>query len=234
MRLLRQTVRPGRRPAGSRGLAPLCLVLALGAAHGLGGTAGAAELSTSDLETSPSLVGRPLDEALAALRAEGLKLIYTSSVVRPGMRVVAEPTAEEARARLEELLAPHGLEALDGPNEAIVIVPRMAPPVAPAAAPQRSSIIGTVRSHRDATAVAGVAVRLLGTDLAATSRADGGFLIRAVEPGSYTLEVTVDDDIWCRDMANDATRSEPITVLAEPPTTAVVRSGPGRGRPGCA
>jgi hypothetical protein len=71
-------------------------------------------------------VGRPLTEALLDLRSRGLKIVFTSEVVRPEMSVVAEPRAEEPRRILAELLAPHGLEARHGPGETIVVVPRVA------------------------------------------------------------------------------------------------------------
>jgi hypothetical protein len=170
-----------------------------------------------------SYAGRTLDAALAELRSRGLKIIYTSNVVRPGMRVVAEPTAATPRLLLDELLAAHGLEALDGPNDTIVVVPRVAAPVPPTAAAAGSTILGTVRSRRDATPIAGVSLRLLEADGATTSAADGSFLIAEVEAGTYTLEVRrrgfVVEEL--RGVRVEAGRPVRLAVLLEPaPITA--------------
>jgi TonB dependent receptor/TonB-dependent Receptor Plug Domain len=65
---------------------------------------------------------QPLAEALDELRARGLKLIYSTRTVRPTMLVVAPPTASSPRQVLDELLAPHGLEAREGPGGSLLIV----------------------------------------------------------------------------------------------------------------
>lgn len=67
--------------------------------------------------------GRPLEEALLDLRARGLRIVFTSNVVRPDMRVEREPAAAGLRQVLDELLAPHGLTSRDGPNGIVVVVP---------------------------------------------------------------------------------------------------------------
>ena len=168
-----------------------------------------------------SYAGRTLDEALAELRSRGLKIIYTSNVVRPVMRVVAEPTAATPRLLLDELLAAHGLEALDGPNDTIVVVPRVAAPEPPTAAAAGSTILGTVRSRRDATPIAGVSLRLLEADGATTSAADGSFLIAEVEAGTYTLGVGVVgdavQDVDHRRLIDDQNMNTPTKSRPTPP-----------------
>ncbi len=64
-----------------------------------------------------------MTEALLALRARGLKIVFTSEVVQPGMTVAHEPVARQPRRILDELLVPHGLEARNGPGDTIVVVP---------------------------------------------------------------------------------------------------------------
>ena len=66
--------------------------------------------------------GRRLDEALADLQRRGLKIIYSSEVVRPDMRVELEPRESSLRRDLDELLLPHGLIAQDGPGGTVLIV----------------------------------------------------------------------------------------------------------------
>lgn len=69
------------------------------------------------------LAGRPLSEVLRELSAGELKLVFTTSVVRPEMLVATEPQATTPRELLEELLAPHGLAVQGGPDGVLVVVP---------------------------------------------------------------------------------------------------------------
>ena len=66
--------------------------------------------------------GRPLEEVLRLLQQAGLPIVFSSEVVKPGMRVAAEPRATTPRQQLDELLAPHGLKAEVGPGRVILIV----------------------------------------------------------------------------------------------------------------
>jgi hypothetical protein len=72
----------------------------------------------------PGFSGKPLTEALRSLQSEGLRIVFTSQVVRPEMRVEIEPTATEPLAVLAELLEPHGLFAREGPGDTLVVVRR--------------------------------------------------------------------------------------------------------------
>lgn len=65
---------------------------------------------------------RSLVEALAELQARGLKIIFSSEVVRADMRVEVEPRAIPLRRALDELLLPHGLIAQDGPGGRVLVV----------------------------------------------------------------------------------------------------------------
>jgi hypothetical protein len=66
--------------------------------------------------------GRSLVEALQLLQAEGLRIVFTSATVTPGMRVPIEPRATTARQQLDELLAPHGLRTRNGPGGILEVV----------------------------------------------------------------------------------------------------------------
>jgi hypothetical protein len=76
----------------------------------IAGTAGAAWL------------GRPLTEALRDLQSQGLRIVFTSQLVRPEMRVEAEPAAKDPRRVLDEILAPHGLRAEERVGGILVVV----------------------------------------------------------------------------------------------------------------
>lgn len=75
--------------------------------------------------------GRPLAEVLRGLQDDGLEIVFTTELVRPGMEVVAEPASDEPRRILDEILAPHGLEVREGPG-GVLVVARAREPEAPA------------------------------------------------------------------------------------------------------
>jgi hypothetical protein len=68
------------------------------------------------------LRGRTLAEALHILEGRGLRIIYSTDVVRPEMIVGIEPRSTEPRPLLDELLREHHLHATSGPHGSIVIV----------------------------------------------------------------------------------------------------------------
>jgi hypothetical protein len=74
-------------------------------------------------DPAPSWRGLPLEQALQALQSQGLRIVFTSRLVLPGMRVETEPASRDPRRILDEILAPHGLRAQDGAGGTIVVVP---------------------------------------------------------------------------------------------------------------
>ncbi len=92
----------------------------------------------------PRAESRRLDEALVDLQQRGLKIIFSSQVVRPEMRVHTEPRITSLRRRLDEVLAPHGLIARDGPGGTVLVVknPRARLDQRPTPAALRASATG--------------------------------------------------------------------------------------------
>ena len=70
----------------------------------------------------------PLSSAVADLERRGLAVLYSSDLVRPWMKVAAEPTAIDPAGVLVEILRPHGLAARPGPGGLLLVVrqPRVA------------------------------------------------------------------------------------------------------------
>jgi hypothetical protein len=101
------------------------------------GTAALGPLSAQPAQTTRRFQsGTPLTEALLQLQQAGLKLVFSSQLVRPEMKVEAEPRSLEPRKILSELLAPHGLDVREGPGGVLIVVPgplRPAPHPFPAA-----------------------------------------------------------------------------------------------------
>ncbi len=110
--------------------------------------------------------GRLLVDVLQQFRDRGLDLIFSSAVVDEQLRVAAEPTASEPRAALEEILAPLGLVAEDGPGGSILILSRGA---------ETGNLKGRVVSATRGTPIARATVRLPETGSATTTANDGSF-----------------------------------------------------------
>ncbi len=128
--------------------------------------------------------GRPLTEVLLALQEQGLTIVFTSQLVRPEMKVAAEPTAREPRRILDEILGPHGLAVEEGPGAVLVVVARAA------SGERKASIEGEVLVRGSRRGMPGAVVRVVDRGLEIPVRADGGFLVAALDPGSYTLEAS--------------------------------------------
>lgn len=80
----------------------------------------AATASAADPE--PIRAGMRLRDALRSLESQGLRIFYSTSVVRSRMRVAADPVASELDAVLAEILAGAGLGLAAGPNETWLVV----------------------------------------------------------------------------------------------------------------
>ena len=91
---------------------------------------------------SPRYAGRGLADVLEELRADGLRLIYSTDLVRPGMKVREEPRGNTPRLVLDEVLAPHGLVASPGPEGLLVVVKRPPAKGAPDAAAGKALQLG--------------------------------------------------------------------------------------------
>lgn len=89
-------------------LPALCLVMMLGVAvH-------ADEAATAT--PAAMRAGDRLDAVLAGLNARGLRIVYSSALVRPDMTLRAVPSAVEIDALLREILAPWNLRAVRAGN----------------------------------------------------------------------------------------------------------------------
>jgi hypothetical protein len=173
-------------------------------------TVAAAEVSPGEAASDARYRGRPLQRALHDLRERGLVLLFSTVTVRPDMRVASEPSANEPRAILEQLLAPHGLRAVTGAGGALVVVvaaPASVPmgtlrgdvrssgrdaldevvvrvwTSAPSPAPDLPAAAGASQASRTAVEVEEDGVVTVRT------AANGRFEIDALPPGSYAIEV---------------------------------------------
>ncbi len=71
--------------------------------------------------------GSSLTEALLELESSGLRVVFSSQLVRPEMRVELEPRPGPPSRILAEILAPHGLRAVTATGGRLVVVRAPAP-----------------------------------------------------------------------------------------------------------
>ncbi|TNF83168.1 MAG: VWA domain-containing protein [Acidobacteria bacterium] len=69
-----------------------------------------------------SYAGRPLVSVLRDFQNRGLRILYSSDLVRPDMMIGRTPTATTLHGILEQLLAPHGLKPEIGPLGSVLVV----------------------------------------------------------------------------------------------------------------
>ncbi|MPY89740.1 MAG: serine hydrolase [Luteitalea sp.] len=158
---------------------------------------------TAETRAEP-FAGRPLHDALQALRREGLKIIFSTELVRSDMLVSDEPRATSPRKILDELLRPHGLRAKDGPRETVLVV--KAPPRRPASRspPPKShgSVSGHVVDARTGAPLPGVLVQApVRTGIRVYTDARGAFRIDDLPAGHQNLVVGADGFMEARPTA---------------------------------
>ena len=136
-----------------------------------------------------ALKGLPLSDALRALQDAGLRIVFTSSIVTPGLRVESEPDGATPRTRLDALLAEHRLEARHGPGGIIQIVRARRPPQPES--PPTGTIQGRVLHRLTSASLPRVAVALDGIEQASTTDAAGGFVVRRVAAGPHRVRASI-------------------------------------------
>ena len=144
--------------------------------------------------------GRPLVDVLNDLNRRGLRIVFSTSLVLPALRVAKEP-AGTPREILDQVLRPHGLSARPG-AQGVLIVAR-APSARDDAAPARveepapidlpaptASVSGQVRDESGAP-IPGAVITVTAAARAATSRTttggDGRFEIGGLARGRYAV-----------------------------------------------
>lgn len=72
--------------------------------------------------TAAGYRGLTIETAIERLEQDGLSILYSSELVKPWMRVREEPSGDDARALLEQMLVPYQLALRDGPESSVLIV----------------------------------------------------------------------------------------------------------------
>src|SRR4029450_3550864 len=98
------------------------MVLVLAGWGATGAVASARGPALSEVEGT-KYADRPLGDVLRELQAAGLNIVFSSEIVRPTMKVLAEPKAVQPRKILEEIRRPHGLQVRSARGGAAVVAP---------------------------------------------------------------------------------------------------------------
>jgi hypothetical protein len=97
----------------------------------LAGAVGGQDSRTGEVaQAAPLRTGDRLDQALASLNRAGHRIVYSTALVTPSMRLAKTPTATHVEALLEELLAPYQLRAVPASNGDWLVVAAPLPPPA--------------------------------------------------------------------------------------------------------
>ncbi len=137
-------------------------------------------LDTLQARQAAAYKGRLLTEVLEELKSAGLALFYSTAVVRPDLRVTVEPSSAEPRAVLDQILAPLGFQAKEGPAGSLLIL---------AATGGAHSIGGRVRSAARGVPVADAIVSIPDVAGPIVTGPDGSFRLEGIPAGSWELRV---------------------------------------------
>jgi hypothetical protein len=173
-------------PQGGRSFSRLPVAVCLLASIALAPPAFAQRDGAGGTETKNLSAGMPLTDALLLLQARGLKLVFSSLVVRPEMTVRSAPTSREPRSILDEILAPHGLAVEEGPGGSLIVISKGASAALTKSPGPR--VEGSVRSRRALDPLPGVSIVVLGLGIETVTGADGRFSFERLAPGVYTLQ----------------------------------------------
>jgi outer membrane cobalamin receptor len=88
--------------------------------------------------------GDSVEAVLNALNARGRRVVYSSALVRPEMRLATAPRARQLDRLLDEVLAPFGLKALRAANGDWLVIAQPPPPPARADPPPVVETIDTI------------------------------------------------------------------------------------------
>jgi len=128
--------------------------------------------------------GLTLEQAIHQLERQGARVLYSSALVKPDMRVQQEPTSTSPRGVLEEIVAPYGLAVRVGPGGSWLLARARGP-----AGARNGRIAGTLRHVEDGSPIPGIIVRLGSIGADTSTGADGGFEFAAVAPGRHVLRI---------------------------------------------
>jgi hypothetical protein len=136
--------------------------------------------------------GRAVIDVLQDLKVRGLRVVFSTVLVKPTMRVATEPPGPGLADILDQVLQPHGLQALRKSNGVLVVArgPRL-PVVPEQVASRRSALRGRVVDAVTEQPLADAVVAVHRPERRIVTDRDGTFAFTDVEPGAYELYVSL-------------------------------------------
>jgi hypothetical protein len=151
---------------------------------------------------------RQVVDVLRGFQRQGVKIIFSSALVTPELRVIEEPHGDDPQEIITAILAPHDLTVRVGLRGVLLVVRATSANARPGA------IVGTVRDRAARRPVAAATVRVDGTPLSVHTQDDGGFRLAMVPAGIRTLIVQAPDYALLRSDIR-VSPSRTTTVLLE-------------------
>ena len=135
--------------------------------------------------------GRVVIEVLRDLTRQGLRVVFSTSLVRPTLRVAAEPPGPTLRDVLEQVLAPHGLVVREGPGGTLLVARAPRRVAGASARPQVGVLRGRVVDADTGAPLAGVLVVAENSQQRTSTGVDGIFELADVAEGRHHLFVSL-------------------------------------------
>jgi hypothetical protein len=137
----------------------------------------------------PPYAGRPLVDVLQDLNRHGLRIVFSTSLVKPSWRVAAEPPGPSPRQILDQVLRPYALQARPGPQGVLMVA--RAPRQRDGAAPVPGTLRGRVVDADTDQPLSDALVVIQRPERRTTTDADGRFEFAGVLPGTQPLFVSL-------------------------------------------
>jgi hypothetical protein len=139
---------------------------------------------------------RQVVEVLRDFQRQGVRIIFSTALVTPDMRVGEEPHGDDPQDIIVAMLAPHALTLRVGLRRILLVVratsvvgPNAGGRAVAKATTTTGAIAGTVRDRATRHPVSAATVRVEGTGLNGLTRDDGRFRLSMVPAGARALIV---------------------------------------------
>jgi hypothetical protein len=136
---------------------------------------------------------RRVIDVLKDFQRQGVRLIFSTRLVRPDMWVIDEPRGAEARQIITAILAPHGLATRVGPRGVLMVIrASVASDVVQSgsvALASHRSLSGLVRDRVTSRPVPGATVRIARMPHSAVTDEAGAFRLDNVPVGTHLMVV---------------------------------------------
>ena len=140
----------------------------------------------------PAYAGRPLADVLRDLQGRDLKIVFSTELVRPDMKVATEPRSTTPRKILDEVLKPHQLEIRSGAGGSLLVVRSPGKKRSTTQlAGGTGTITGTVIDAASGIALPNAIVAARDANVSTVTDANGAFTLTGLRLEPHTLFVSL-------------------------------------------